>query len=49
MKVHILDSDALRAITPAALAAYARTEGWQRVEAYGEHSDSMSALASRNS
>ena len=39
MKVHILDTDALRAITPAALAAYARTEGWQRVEAYGEHSD----------
>ncbi len=39
MKVQILDVEALRAITPAALSAYARTEGWRKVETYGEYSD----------
>ncbi len=39
MKLQILDVDALRAITPAALAAFARGEGWARTEAYGGHAD----------
>jgi hypothetical protein len=39
MKTQIVDSQALRAITPAALAAYARGEGWAHVDAYGQHSD----------
>lgn len=39
MKVQILDSDALRAISPAALAAFARGEGWSKIEAYGTHAD----------
>ena len=39
MKLQILDVDALRAITPAALAAFARGEGWTRIEAYGMHAD----------
>jgi hypothetical protein len=39
MKAQILDAEALRAITPAALAAFARGEGWSRTEAYGAHAD----------
>lgn len=39
MKAHILDVDALRAVSPAALSAFARVEGWARVEAYGTHAD----------
>ncbi len=39
MRATILDADALRAISPAALAAYARGEGWQKTETYGAHSD----------
>lgn len=39
MKIQIRDAQALRAITPAALVAYARGEGWQHIEAYGQHSD----------
>ena len=39
MKLQILDVDALRAITPVALAAFARGEGWTRTEAYGGHAD----------
>ena len=39
MKAQILDAKALRAISPAALAAYARGEGWRKVEAYGMHAD----------
>ena len=39
MKLQILDVDALRAITPAALAAFARGEGWTRTETYGMHAD----------
>ncbi|WP_295405705.1 hypothetical protein [uncultured Thiocystis sp.] len=39
MKAQIVDQQALRAITPAALAAYARGEGWAHIEAYGRHSD----------
>ena len=39
MKAQILDAEALRAISPGALAAYARGEGWRKVEAYGLHAD----------
>lgn len=39
MKAHILDVDALRAVSPAALSAFARGEGWARVETYGAHAD----------
>ena len=39
MKASIRDVDALRAISPAALAAYARAEGWRKTEMYGDHSD----------
>ena len=43
MKVVIRDSDALQAVSPDALAAYARTSGWTRVGSYGRHSDVYSA------
>ena len=39
MKVNIRDADALRAVTPAALAAYARDAGWRARERYREHSN----------
>ena len=39
MKVSIQDKEALLAISPAALSAYARTAGWTKVDTYGEHSD----------
>lgn len=39
MKTHILDAEALRAISPAAVAAFARAEGWEKSEAYGAHAD----------
>ena len=39
MKAQILDEEALKAVTPAALAAFARGEGWSRTEAYGAHAD----------
>jgi hypothetical protein len=39
MKATIEDRDALRAVSPTALAAYARGEGWQKAEAYGTHAD----------
>ena len=39
MKVRIRDIDALTAISPAALAAYARAAGWRKTEMYGDHSD----------
>jgi hypothetical protein len=39
MKAQILDAEALRAISPAALAAFARGEGWSKTEAYGSHAD----------
>jgi len=39
MKANITDIDALRAITPAALAAYARSSGWRKTEAYGQHAN----------
>jgi hypothetical protein len=39
MKTQIVDAEALRAITPAAISAFARAEGWIRVEPFGQHSD----------
>lgn len=39
MKARITDADALRAITPDALRAFARHEGWVRLEPYGPHAD----------
>lgn len=39
MKVSILDPEALRAVTPAALYAYARSLGWRKMDEYGAHSD----------
>ncbi len=38
MKAHIVDRDALLAVTPLALRAYATGEGWTPVEQYGAHS-----------
>ena len=39
MQVSIRDRDALLAISPAALSAYARIVGWSQHESYREHSD----------
>ncbi len=39
MKVSIRDPDALRAVSPAALAAYARSAGWRRGECYRTNSN----------
>lgn len=39
MKVSIRDREALSAVSPVALAAYARGAGWIKGEPYGDHSD----------
>ena len=40
MRVAIQDAEALKAVSPAALSAYARSAGWSKTgETYGEHSD----------
>ena len=39
MKARILDAGTLKAVTPPALAAYARSEGWTKTEVYGDHAD----------
>ena len=39
MKVSIQDNDALSAVSPAALSAYARAGGWTKGQPYGDHSD----------
>jgi hypothetical protein len=39
MKAQILDAEALRAVTPAALAAFARGEGWSKTAPFGLHAD----------
>ena len=39
MRVDIRDEDALRAVSPTALSAYARAAGWTKHERYGDHSD----------
>lgn len=43
MKVGIRDTEALIAVSPAALSAYARAAGWVRREPYGDHSDVYAA------
>ena len=43
MRASIRDRGALLAISPAALSAYARAEGWVRNGAYGDHSDVYAA------
>jgi len=39
MNVSIRDIGALLAVSPEALAAFARGNGWQQDGSYGEHSD----------
>jgi hypothetical protein len=39
MRAQILDVEALRAISPAALAAFARAEGWAKIDVFGAHAD----------
>ena len=39
MKTRILDAGTLKAVSPPALAAYVRGEGWAKTEAYGGHAD----------
>ena len=43
MRASIRDKEALTAISPAALSAYARAAGWRKTENYGKHSDVYSA------
>jgi hypothetical protein len=43
VKAEILDADALRGISPGALAAFARGEGWMKTETYGAHADVYTA------
>ena len=45
MRATIRDTEALKAVSPAALSAYARAAGWRKVETYGDHSDVYSARA----
>ena len=39
MRVNIQDKEALTAVTPEALSAYAQAEGWIKTEPYGDYSD----------
>lgn len=39
MKARITDSDALAAISPSSLSAFARAEGWERQENYADKAD----------
>ena len=43
MRVDIRDRDALQAVSPESLAAYARAAGWEKGENYGAHSDVYAA------
>jgi len=43
VRASIRDREALLAIAPAALSAYARAQGWVRNGAYGDHSDVYAA------
>jgi hypothetical protein len=43
MRAQILDAEVLRAVSPAALAAFARQAGWVRMEAFGAHADVYAA------
>ncbi len=39
MRATIRDTEALKAVSPAALSAYARAAGWSKTETYGDYSD----------
>ena len=39
MNASVSDQNALLAVSPRALLAYARTAGWSKVDTYGDHSD----------
>ena len=39
MRVAIRDTEALKAVSPVALSAYARAAGWSKAETYRDHSD----------
>lgn len=39
MTVNLRDPNVLRAVSPLALSAYARSAGWSKTEEYGEYSD----------
>ena len=39
MRASIRDQEALTAVSPAALSAYARAEGWRKIDVYGDHCD----------
>ena len=43
MRGNIEDNEALSAVSPAALSAYARFRGWVKTEEFGEHSDIYSS------
>ena len=43
MSVDLRDHSTLVGVSPAALAAYARSAGWRKTESYGEHSDVYTA------
>ena len=43
MRVDIRDARALLSVSPVAISAYARGEGWTRLEPYGDHSDVYAA------
>ena len=43
MKASMLDRDALLAVSPVALSAYARSAGWVKVDTFGDHSDVYAA------
>ena len=43
IKVRIEDVEALKAVPPAVLSAYARANGWVKGEAYGDYSDIYTA------
>lgn len=43
MNAVFIDRDALREVSSTALAAYARTHGWGKVDTYGDHSDVYTA------
>ncbi len=39
MRAQIIDADALRAVSPISLAAFARSEGWSKASPYGDHAN----------
>ena len=47
MKSLIVDTDALMAVSPSAISAFARKNGWTRQEKYREYADIYSLASSR--